>query len=139
MPRLTSCGFTLRGPPLRERLEDIEELINFFLSRISSRSPEFRSRVFSSSAVEALKRRPWPGNVRELENVVERAVYMSAGRIIQVEDLGELAVPPSESAREEALSPLGRSERSRREALLTRCRGNVREAARDLGCSKSYL
>ena len=132
-------GFTLRVPPLRERLEDIEELINFFLSRISSRSPEFRSRVFSSSAVEALKRRPWPGNVRELENVVERAVYMSAGRIIQEEALGELAVPPSESAREEALSPLGRSERSRLEALLTRCRGNVREAARELGCSQSFL
>ncbi len=132
-------GFTLQVPPLRERLEDIEELINFFLSRISSRSPEFRSRVFSSSAVEALKSRVWPGNVRELENVVERAVYMSTGRIIQEEDLGDLFVPHPAPAPENLRLRSAETEKNLLEDLLMRYRGDVREASRELGCSKSSL
>lgn len=132
-------GFTLRVPPLRERLEDIEELINFFLSRISSRSPEFRSRVFSGSAVEAMKRRTWPGNVRELENAVERAVYMSTGRIIQEEDLGEVFVPQPAPTPEAVRPHSAGAEKSLLEDLMMRYRGNVREAARELGCSKSSL
>ena len=102
-------------------------------------SPEVLGRVFSGSAVEAMKRRTWPGNVRELENAVERAVYMSTGRIIQEEDLGEVFIPQPAPDPEAVRQHSAGAEKSLLEDLMMRYRGNVREAARELGCSKSSL
>src|SRR4051812_49319156 len=61
----------LRVPPLRERLEDIEALANFFLSR------QNMTAQFSPEAMKMLKAYAWPGNVRELKNVVVNAAVMS--------------------------------------------------------------
>lgn len=62
-------------PPLRERTEDIPELADFFLKRVS-RETKKQITDFSPDAMDALMTYPWPGNVRELENVVERAVVI---------------------------------------------------------------
>ena len=73
-------------PPLRERKEDIPELIEFFLKRLNHETKK-QIRGFSSSAIEALLSYSWPGNVRELENVVERAVVICNDEYIEPRDL----------------------------------------------------
>jgi DNA-binding NtrC family response regulator len=65
----------LRVPPLRERPEDIPHLAQHFLR--SFRPMDRPARLFSPTALDALKRYPWPGNVRELRNVVERLSVQS--------------------------------------------------------------
>ncbi|MBN1686430.1 MAG: sigma 54-interacting transcriptional regulator [Spirochaetales bacterium] len=73
-------------PPLRERKEDIPELIDFFLKRLNHETKK-QIRGFTSSAIEALLSYSWPGNVRELENVVERAVVICGDEYIEPRDL----------------------------------------------------
>jgi len=63
-------------PPLRERPEDVPELVAFFLERLGA-----SDRTVAPDALEALARHGWPGNVRELENEMQRAVALSAGAI----------------------------------------------------------
>ncbi len=73
-------------PPLRERKEDIPELIDFFLKRLN-RETKKQIRGFTSAAIDALLSYSWPGNVRELENVVERAVVICSDDYIEPKDL----------------------------------------------------
>jgi psp operon transcriptional activator len=70
-------------PPLRERGEDIHLLAFHFASRMAMEMELPNTPEFSEEALEALSVFPWPGNVRELKNVVERAVYLSGGEIIE--------------------------------------------------------
>ncbi|MDA8147039.1 MAG: sigma 54-interacting transcriptional regulator, partial [Thermaerobacter sp.] len=67
-------------PPLRERREDILPLLRRFLERCGQRYG--LRRRFSLEAFRRLERHPWPGNVRELEHVVERAVVLGEGEVI---------------------------------------------------------
>ncbi len=75
-------------PPLRERVEDIPELVSEFLDEISFRT-NLELKEFSQKAIDLLKRYHWPGNVRELKNLVERLVIMTPEKVIQDKD-----VPP---------------------------------------------
>ena len=77
---------TLRLPPLRERPDDIPELAEFFLRRYAreTKRPSIR---LTPEAMTALTRYPWPGNIRELENVIARAVVLSAHDDITPEQL----------------------------------------------------
>ena len=72
--------------PLRERREDIPLLVDHFLKRFST---EFRKTVsdISGDALRKLESYEWPGNVRELKNVIERAVLLGSGPVINAEDL----------------------------------------------------
>lgn len=77
-------------PALRERKEDIPELINFFIERYNS---EFGKRIrgVEDTALKALNEYYWPGNIRQLESVIERAVLMCESNIISEKDIkGEL-------------------------------------------------
>ncbi len=76
----------VRVPPLRERREDIPLLAARFLDRIT-REWGGEALSLSSSAGRALQAYDFPGNVRELENVLERAVALSDGNVVQAEDL----------------------------------------------------
>ena len=76
---------TIRIPPLRERLEDVEPLVEHFV-RHFCRENGLPLKVVSREALDALLRYEWPGNVRELENAVERAVVMGEGRVVGGED-----------------------------------------------------
>jgi transcriptional regulator with PAS, ATPase and Fis domain len=73
-------------PPLRERAEDVQKLAEHFLHvfAVKYRRP---AREFSHAAWEELLSHAWPGNVRELQNVVERAVLLSKGPVIEAESL----------------------------------------------------
>lgn len=76
----------LNIPPLRERLEDIELLANYFVHKLCIEN-ERDAMTLTDETVEVLKRYDWPGNVRELSNAVEHAVVMSIGAFIYPEDL----------------------------------------------------
>jgi two-component system response regulator HydG len=76
----------LRMPPLRERRDDIPLLAEHFLRLYCERNARQLS-GFSRPAAEALMRYDWPGNVRELENTIERAVVLSRGGTVEIEDL----------------------------------------------------
>ena len=71
----------LRVPALRERAEDIPALLDFFLERLAARG-EGEMKRFAPEARAAFMRAGFPGNVRQLQNVVERCVVLSSGRVI---------------------------------------------------------
>jgi formate hydrogenlyase transcriptional activator len=82
--------FPVEIPPLRERREDIQLLVHFFVSRLSRRMQK-RIRSVPKPAMDALVNADWPGNIRELENFIERCVILTQG--------DELNVPRSELRR----------------------------------------
>jgi formate hydrogenlyase transcriptional activator len=87
--------FPLTVPPLRERRDDIPQLLTFYVSRFSKKLGKKVDTV-SQRTMEMLMSYPWPGNIRELQNVVERAVILSPGPALQLDqDLvsGSTAVP----------------------------------------------
>ncbi|MDP1570900.1 MAG: sigma 54-interacting transcriptional regulator [Vicinamibacterales bacterium] len=81
--------FSLYAPPLRDRASDILLLADHFVEKYA-RSHGKEVRRIATSAIDLLMSYHWPGNVRELENVVERAVLVSAGGVLHAHDL-----PPS--------------------------------------------
>lgn len=88
--------FPIIVPPLRERREDIPLLVQYFLSKFASRM----KRNIESIPVEGMQslcRYLWPGNIRELEHVIERAVILSRGSVLNV--------PPFETAAAEEVLP----------------------------------
>ncbi|HJL16898.1 MAG TPA: sigma 54-interacting transcriptional regulator [Sandaracinaceae bacterium LLY-WYZ-13_1] len=88
---------TLHVPPLRERPEDLEALIDRFFEE-ATRAGGGRVRGIDPSARAVLRSHGWPGNVRELRNVIERAVVVCAGESIAVEDLPEALRRPTAPA-----------------------------------------
>ena len=84
-------------PPLRERPEDIPQLIQHFIDKTRKRLGSEVDGV-SPAAGRALQAYSWPGNVRELENFIERAMVMTGGETIELEDL-----PPSLQAKAETM------------------------------------
>lgn len=85
--RLNVISITL--PPLRERLEDIPELCEFFLKK-HFESDEMPVKPISKEAMERLKTYSWPGNIRELQNCLERAASLSEGSAIVSDDFPEV-------------------------------------------------
>lgn len=75
--------FPIHVPPLRERVNDIPLLVNFFLNKFSKRMGKRIERV-SANTMNALTQWHWPGNVRELENLIERALILSRGPVLEV-------------------------------------------------------
>ncbi|HZZ59135.1 MAG TPA: sigma-54 dependent transcriptional regulator [Opitutaceae bacterium] len=123
----------LHLPPLRERREDIELLAAHFLKQHAGR---YRKSLtgFDEAALAALRDYPWPGNVRELDHAVERAVLMGQGKVIRAPDLALQAAKGPARIDDMSLEDV--------EALLirktlARCGGNARQAAEQLGLSRS--
>jgi two-component system nitrogen regulation response regulator NtrX len=87
----------VRVPPLRERPEDVEPLIEHFVRDFCAAN-NFRAKTFSPEAMEALRQHRWRGNVRELKNAVERLLIMVESDQIKVEDVtGTLRRPADDS------------------------------------------
>jgi DNA-binding NtrC family response regulator len=148
-------------PPLRDRREDIPELVQHFLARCCQRAGK-RLLVMDDEALLALKGFAWPGNIRQLENAIERGVVAAEGAVITLADL-----PPEIERSDQALEdeedevdtmveelvetasgeePRGvqaeRADRDRREReqlvrALASTGGNKAEAARALGLARS--
>jgi DNA-binding NtrC family response regulator len=122
-------------PPLRDRREDITALANHFLTTHAAR---YRKKLygFDSAALTALSDYPWPGNVRELDHAVERAVLMATHERIRAVDL-QLRPARETPTRLDEMS-LEDVEALMIKKALSR-HGNVTEAARALGLSRSAL
>jgi DNA-binding NtrC family response regulator len=126
----------VRLPPLRERKDDIPRLAALFLARHARRSGG-APRPLTPAAMEALLAHPWPGNVRELEHVIERARLLATGTAIDADDLA--LKPRAEAARRLEDLTLEQAERYLIERALATHGGNVTDAARALGVSRSAL
>jgi len=124
-------------PPLRERSADIVLLAKTFLDRYANESKK-KIKGFSSQVIEALERYAWPGNVRELENRIKRAVIMSEGKKVTLEDLEMQSVA---GVKENILLKDAR-EHLEKELILkaiARNENNLTKAASDLGISRPTL
>ena len=88
--------FPITMPPLRDRIDDIPLLVNFYVDRISKRLGKVIEKI-PSNVMDALRQYHWPGNVRELENVLERAVINSSGPKLRLVD--ELKKPYKDTTR----------------------------------------
>jgi DNA-binding NtrC family response regulator len=126
----------IRLPPLRERRDDLPALAKYFVAETCKRyrKPSYR---FDKDAMRMLLDHPWPGNVRELNHVVERAILMADGETIRAADLG-LSSDSSPTESIDAMS-LEDAEQLLIKKALERYRGNVSEAAKALGLSRSAL
>jgi two-component system nitrogen regulation response regulator NtrX len=116
----------VRTPPLRERTEDVPELVEHF-TRVYSERDNHRPRRFAPSALAVLKARSWPGNVRELRNLIERVLIMTDSDPIEAKDLPpEARVSPTEiSEKGLQLATLSEfKEYAEREFLVTKLREN---------------
>ena len=141
--RLEVISVTL--PPLRDRMDDVPALANYFLSRAGKLGLQKRC-TLSESAMRLLTHYEWPGNIRELENVLTRAYILSPGETIEPEHLhlsseqggpSQEAFPPCQSRlyheRTEAFS------RWVLEDALKRNDWNQTRAAEELGLQRTYF
>lgn len=145
-------------PPLRERLQDVPELVEHFLKLLKQHAGRKIVGV-EPQALELMCRYHWPGNIRELRNVIERAVVLGADTTINVDDLSlsPLAAPatakplqPSAAEPERGGGgsgaaqvfeplPLADVERAHIQAMLEHVRGNKSKASQLLGIERSTL
>jgi DNA-binding NtrC family response regulator len=126
----------VRMPPLRDRRDDIPLLAAQFLRQYAQR---YRKRLsgFDAAAMHALLEHPWPGNIRELDHAIERAVLMAQGHLVRAGDLG-LRMTRDTSTRLDDMS-LEEVEAFLIKKAMTRFDGNVSQAAKALGLSRSAL
>jgi formate hydrogenlyase transcriptional activator len=97
--------FPIKVPPLRERRSDIPQLVTFFLDRFSKRFGK-RLEAVAQETLERLVSYAWPGNIRELQNIIERAVVLSRGPILELgQDLALAAVPQGAQEKPAAYAP----------------------------------
>jgi len=123
----------LHLPALRERNEDIPLLAQHFLKQHVAR---YRKPVtgFDEEAIVLMNRYAWPGNVRELDHAVERGVLMATGKAIRATDLGLNAANSTKGLDDMSLDEV---EGYLIKRTLARCNGNARDAAEELGLSRS--
>jgi len=129
---------TLRIPPLRERPEDILVLAQNILRGVCGRMGKPMV-ALDPTAEASLLKYPWPGNIRELSNVLERAMILLKGDLLEAADLGldgALAVPWADGSK---LLTLREMERFHIERVLAKTSGNVTEAAAILGMARRTL
>jgi DNA-binding NtrC family response regulator len=130
---------TIQLPSLRERKEDIPELVDFFMTRYNK---EFGKRIkgVHDSALRALSEYAWPGNIRQLESVIERAVILSDHENIRLDDIkSELRTSLQTDAFNLELTDEGINFEELEKALLRKAmaksNGVVARAAKLLGMS----
>ena len=96
---------TVMLPPLRERREDVPDLVRYFLRRYGAELGTNEPSI-QTEALELLKAQPWPGNVRELENTVRKILLHARGYTISVEHVRTALAPPSNTGAAGSGSPL---------------------------------
>ena len=143
--RLNVVG--LQIPPLRQRPDDVPQLVDRFLRAYAVKA---RKKIdgITDAALKNLQGRPWPGNVRELQNVVERAVILSSGSVIDLEDVADSPGEAEHATEEPTLAPspypfdgmsIDEVERRHIEQVLTAVGGQKTRAAEVLGINRTTL
>jgi Nif-specific regulatory protein len=133
--------FPLHIPPLRQRLEDIPDLADYFLKK-NMKETQNQFEGFSTEAMETMLSYSWPGNIREMENCIERACVIGKGRLIEVEDLF-LKHPSSAVVIADGSRNLKTAENLFRarfiRQVLEENKGNQTETAKALNIQRTYL
>ena len=130
-------------PPLRQRIDDVPELVAHFTEQIAS-TAGVPGRKVGEDAVRRLQQRSWPGNIRELRNAVERALILSPGKVVTAADIDRL-LPPTDGGGDdgEGVQTFERfkqdAERSFLAGKLREHDWNVSETARALKMPRSNL
>jgi len=136
----------LRIPALRERKEDIAELVEHFSREVSHRHG-VPVKGFEANVIDAFERYEWPGNVREMRNVVEGMVMLSDNDTVTAAQLPEEMAfsiagaggPPHVSAEPATVPDLEAVERDAISTAIARRQGNLTRVAKELRLSKSTL
>ena len=132
--------FPLVLPPLRERLEDLPVLADFFLKKYGEKN---RREVITLApeTLQAFRHYPWPGNIRELENIIERGVIVCQGDVLTLQDLPAALQPRGgwAEAGGETEPGLPELERQLISRTLERVAGQRQQAAEILGISLDEL
>ncbi len=125
-------------PALRERVDDIPELVNYFIDRYAK---QYQRQVtgFNAEAMQQLMQHGWPGNVRELQNLVERHVALADGPVMQLQDLRTVRPEHSEDELAGDLPSLEELERRYVLKVMANFHGNRETTAEVLGINKSTL
>ncbi len=121
-------------PPLRERLEDLPDLVSHFVT-LYARKYGLAPKAVSPAAVNALRAHHWPGNVRELSHAVERALILSDGDQLDAADFRLIKSEPGSGA----TLNLEDNERRMVSLALERAGGNISHAAAALGITRAAL
>jgi formate hydrogenlyase transcriptional activator len=130
--------FPVVVPPLRERHEDIPMLVRYFAQKYARRMKR-NIETIPADTLAALERYRWPGNVRELENLIERAVILSPGRVLRVP---LIEFKPLRETRTAGLSTLAEAEREHITRALENAKwrlGGPQGAASKLGMKRTTL
>jgi DNA-binding NtrC family response regulator len=122
-------------PPLRERLEDLPELVDHFVNA-ASRRHRVEPKPLAPGALDALAAHRWPGNVRELSHAVERAVILAEGDVLTAADFSLL---PGAARSEGGTLNLEVNERRLVETAIREAGGNISHAASALGITRAAL
>ena len=133
--------FTIEVPPLRDRLEDFDELTAFFIRQANEELGK-NVKGITPDALQRMKEQRWNGNLRELRNVVRRCVLFAEGESIEMDDLPVFSAPNKKTviATDEddwALRP--EHEKEQIEAALQKARGNKTVAAKLLQIDRKTL
>jgi Response regulator containing CheY-like receiver, AAA-type ATPase, and DNA-binding domains len=128
--------FTIQLPPLRERMEDIEGLTNYFLSKFAERESKPYLNI-SLNALKLLQQHAWKGNIRELRNVLERASILTESNTILPEHL-PYEIQSQDKKNTESLS-LASVEKNHIQKVLEYAKGNKTKTAECLGIGLTTL
>ena len=125
---------TILAPPLRERPEDIQPLVEHFVEEIVKEVHGLRPKTLSQEALAKLESYPWPGNVRELKNAIERAVCFSAQDVIRPADI-YLSAPDTQDHDGNFKERVEGFQQSLLLEALVKAKYNQKKAATHLGLS----
>jgi len=131
--------------PLRERNTDVPALVRHFIEKYNKRLNK-KIESISDEAISQLQAYPWPGNIREFQNVVERMAQAVTGLALTPEHIPEEILRPL-AGPAPACGPapgqwkerLEEEEKARILAALRTCKGNMTQAARELGMARNTL
>ncbi|HFB61653.1 MAG TPA: sigma-54-dependent Fis family transcriptional regulator [Bacteroidetes bacterium] len=134
--RINTVEITI--PPLRDRVEDIEPLMNHFLE-IYSKKYKMPQKRIGPGTLKRLQMHSWPGNVRELQHAVERAVILSEGNMLEPQDFFMNEVPDSQGEIFPVNMNLEETEKMLIRKVVDKHGGNISRAAKELGLTRASL
>jgi DNA-binding NtrC family response regulator len=122
-------------PPLRDRVEDIPALVNYFMDLYGTKYR--KQRTVSQEALKQLREHRWPGNIRELQHAIERAVIMSDHD--QLSPIDFLLAKSSEPHHQRESLNLDEMEKKTIIAAIQKYQGNMSKVAKELGVGRTTL
>jgi Nif-specific regulatory protein len=133
--------FPVYIPSLRERINDIPVLTDFFIDKFNKRHGKNIKRI-TASAIDTLMVYHWPGNIRELENCIERACILSSDQVIRIHNLPASlqTAASSETMQSGTLDIIiGKMEKQIILDALISCKGNCAKASEHLGITERMM